>query len=434
MDDRSDNNSDEAEAGMIVTKDLYCTFAITGPKVWWQPIYACRDCDEDEADLQCICEGCADTCHVDHDVEYIGIGPSYCDCGTSGCCRIADKSRDKAGELNVSGLNEPSKVEHILEPQTYRIPGLDDEGTCQRLIQQAVALTEFPRDTFWIDANHDGQGLCELEQLALCVFQRHASMRSLENLAGAEWWVQVKDLSSDNAAVDLHYDKDENLAQAFGLGCFPMLSTVTYLTENSYPTLVFPHRHDEAEDEQMESLLVSHPRRGKHLAFDGRLLHGAPASKAMCLQASDVEFTGIRVTFLVNVWQHAKPCGINALTPSVRGAVKQSVETSDATVVTSVELATTRVETLQVTSEEDLRPEYSDRIILPFVSKGATWVSDDMLGPNLVLVTFPPPPHNCDTVNVKFGPGMQAYLEYQNNDDDEDEEIQDSGTGQDDYV
>jgi hypothetical protein len=155
---------------------------------------------------------------------------------------------------------------------------LDDEGVCQRFIQQAVALAEFPRDTFWIDANHhDAQGeLCELEQLALGVFQRHASMRpQLENLVGAEWWVQVKDVSSEiNAAVDLHYDKDENLAQAFGLGYFPTLSTVTYLTENSYPTLVFPHRHDEPEDEQMESLLVSHPRRGKHLAFDGRLLHG----------------------------------------------------------------------------------------------------------------------------------------------------------------
>lgn len=443
-----DNNKDAAVEMMTTTTttadSLYCSFAITGPKVWWQPIYVCRDCeDENEANLQlCLCEACADTCHNDHDVEYIGIGPSYCDCGTSGCCIIADKSRDKAGELNVSGLKyELRHDEHSLEPQTYKIPGLDDEGVCQRLIQQAVTLAEFPRDTFWIDTNyHDVQGgLCELEQLALDIFQRHASIRPhLENLVGAEWWVQVKDLSSDNnAAVDLHYDKDENLAQAFGLGYFPILSTVTYLTENSYPTLVFPHCHDEPEDEQMESLLVSHPRRGKHLAFDGRLLHGAPACQGMCQNTSnDAEehSTGIRVTFLVNLWQHSKPCGIHVLSPNVRAAVRQSVEALDDTkVVKTVELEATIIERMHVNSEADLRPEYCDRIILPFVSKGATWVSDDMLGPNLVLVTFPPPRHDCDAVDVEFGPGMQAYLEYQNNDEDE-EGSQESGTGQEDYV
>ena len=408
-----------------------CSFAVTGPHAWWQAIYVCRDCEEEGA-LQCICEACAEKCHADHDVEYIGMGPSYCDCGTR--CAIAQQSRDAAIELHVLGLNEPKKTEDVYEPQAYLIPELTDQGVCQRLIQQSIALAKFPRDTFWISANHDGKDLCELERLALAIFQNHASTSCAENLAGAEWWVQVKDLASENAAVDIHYDKDENLAEKFGLGSFPLLSTVTYLTENAYPTLVFPHCYDEAEDEPMDGVVVSHPRRGKHLVFDGRLLHGAPACEAMCRSESDAESIGTRVTFLVNLWQYAKPCGINSLDPTVQDTIKQSVEKLETKAVGDLDMELTKIERLELTDEEGLRPEHCDRIILPFVSKGATWVEDDEQGPNLVLVTFPPPRHESDIVCVKFGPGMQAYLEYHADDEEQDEEMSNSEHPLQDYV
>lgn len=408
-----------------------CSFFVTGSNPWWQAIYVCHECEVEGAH-QCICEACAHQCHDDHDVEYIGMGPSYCDCGTS--CMIAQRSRDTADELNVAGLNIPKKVEEVCEPEAYQIPTLADQDVCSRLIQQAIALAEFPRDTFWISGDHNGQDLCELEQLALAIFQKHAAMRCVENLSGAEWWVQIKDLASENAAVDLHYDKDENLAEKFGLGSFPLLSTVTYLTENAYPTLVFPHCHDEAEDEEMDGVVISHPRCGKHLVFDGRLLHGAPACKAMCRTEGDAESKGARVTFLVNMWQHAKPCGINVLDPTVRDVVKKSVEKLETKKVDHFEMEELNINRLQVTHEEDLQPEYCDRIILPFVSKGATWVADDEQGPNLVLVTFPPPQHQSDTVCVKFGPGMQAYLEYQDGSEEDDEEMSNPHPTLQDYV
>jgi len=423
--------NDDDDEDMIEPKS-YCTFAVTGPKVWWQSIYVCRDCEEEGA-LQCICEACADTCHEDHDIEYIGMGPAYCDCG--GGCKISRQSQIKAKELNIAGLNEPEKDDQIIEAQTFRIAGLEGHEACQLVIQQASALTEFPRDTYWIDAKTGEDGdLCELERLALRIFHQHSSMHQLKNLAGAEWWVQVKDLSTENAAVDLHYDKDENLAEKFGLGYFPILSTVTYLTEQAYPTLVFPHRHDEPEDEQMESMIVSHPRRGKHLVFDGRLLHGAPACQAMSQNAAESQPAGIRVTFLVNLWQHSKPCGINVLEPKVRDAVKQSVESLEAKQVAGLDMEKEAISSLEVKNEEELPEEYRDRIELPFVSKGATWVDDDDEGANLVLVTFPPSRHESDTVNVKFGPGMQAYLDYQEYEEEYEEETQNGGPDLEEYV
>jgi hypothetical protein len=57
-----------------------------------------------------------------------------------------------------------------------------------------------------------------------------------------EWWIQSKYLEQDGtpAPIDLHYDKDENMAEAYGIGLFPQLSTVTYLTGSpNAPTVIF---------------------------------------------------------------------------------------------------------------------------------------------------------------------------------------------------
>lgn len=423
-------------------EDAHCTFAVTGLTAQWQSIYVCRECETEESALKCLCEACADHCHADHDIEYIGMGPSYCDCGAESSCTIAEKSREKAVALGCACggedkkrapsatttiTNEPAP---LLEAQTFQISELEDEEACQRLIRQAQTFVSLSRDSHWVDANANKDDLCELERLALCIFEKHTSTSNNTELPGAEWWVQVKDLASENAAVDLHYDKDENLVEAFSLGYFPKLSTVTYLTEQAYPTLVFPHRFDEPEDEQMDSMIVSHPRRGKHLLFDGRLLHGAPASDELRQQqqaTGEQPLSGIRVTFLVNVWQNPRPSGINPIDQSVRDAINQSGEAGSST----FEMEKTTIPCLELMSEDDLPESCRDRLELPFVSKGATWVNDDDSS-NLILVTFPAPLHDdSDTINVKFGPGMQAYLDYneEEEEDDDDDGQQSSNTG-----
>ena len=51
---------------------------------------------------------------------------------------------------------------------------------------------------------------------------------------------------------------------------------------------------------------ASFPESGKHIAFDGRMLHGAPEE----LAKSAPERGYLRVSFLVNVWLGYKPRGI----------------------------------------------------------------------------------------------------------------------------
>ena len=247
--------------------------------------------------------------------------------------------------------------------QTLSIPSLQalpcptssEIHPCDRLIDQALAFIQHSTDTHWIPHNFTTASkhehvdmdmdikLSTLEQLAYSIFHRHIDAYNLRDRlgpnGGAEWWVQIKKTNqgdNDNThandgpkgfkkeAIDLHYDKDEALAEAFDLGSFPTLSTVTYLSgsilENEIsgekvcaaPTLVFPHTYEmtgegpigsSEESEEMDDddnvnakpvsisiskqsmpspkVVISHARTGKHLVFDGRLLHGAPSDRLL---------------------------------------------------------------------------------------------------------------------------------------------------------
>jgi hypothetical protein len=487
------DDDDEADEGKASC--AHCTYAVTGNTPTFQAIFVCHACckdnDDDDAKKEplCICQACAEACHADHEdqVEYIGMGPCYCDCNQLGDCCILAKSNLEAERLGMypKSLKEQEEMIHnntILTsinserddtcheqkqdpPQqdcekfvqdVYRIPLLleqlavsvrgeqetpeteDITSTTSRtvtdlLIEQAHELIQHSKETHWVDQSmfHEKDKnvmtLSPLERLAWSIFQRHAQHYKLtpSSGGGAEWWVQVKPANSSRTittsakghtrsgasgmdktinnnhnpqqgdqAIDLHYDKDEALAESFGLGLFPTLSTVTYLTtgaaaatttttvkdpQNSdgnqshhNPTLVFPHMYHQEEDEMISSMLLSRPMPGKHLVFDGRLLHGAPSHDALVgspsasttivtthgssiskkkekkrqkqpktdlvasnenaheekgpLSPSDDESTTFRVTFLVNLWIHRQPSNVQPLDAAVRQALQHKLK------------------------------------------------------------------------------------------------------------
>jgi hypothetical protein len=412
-----------------------CTFAITGNHVWFQAIYSCRTCQEQQQHEQeqesnwnttssstwwCICESCAYCCHDGHEVEYIGVGPSYCDCSMQtnnnhSNCKLLDYSKQVVRSLHhlpsssssssmVSSSATRTTDEFLLRPSpplpdvtsssnncfpyhvtTMDILPLTDHNSSLRqvLIQECQTLVRYTKDTHWIAQSSAEESistpLCQLEKLALCILKHHLSTipslqqlnatnnnhattcdNSANNNIGAEWWVQVKpsckNINKDNnddtngyrsstsTSIDLHYDKDETLAEIFGLGSFPTLSTVTYLTSSgsdssSYslpqnPTIIFPHCYHDPEDNCISQCILSYPYPGKHLAFDGRLLHGAPTHSALLQpqhqndkQSNITELEDhsnsysdehYRVTFLVNIWLQGPPIGVKTLSENIR--------------------------------------------------------------------------------------------------------------------
>jgi len=535
-----------------------CTFAVTGPTNHFQPIYVCHTCtrkknqdtqsndacEEQQPMPLCICYNCAEICHEaqDHLIEYIGDGPSYCDCisfskdtsNTILCC-----TDDEAGnDCNSCHLKEMSEkvasklgiqcdgnniIQNVLGfdavmPEKdndfryfYDIYDIRSLRPCNKLIQQSLELIRHSKDTHWLSwqtiqdqkSHEESESLCDLEHLACSIFKRHMEAYDLATLidenricqGGAEWWVQVKrkrDIDDDDddnddddtninkgsskskEAIDLHYDKDEELASAFDIGCFPTLSTVTYLTDSIYshngdgtynsasPTLVFSHIHEminhgpigktmrqteNDEDENNPQLIICHAREGKHLVFDGRLLHGAPSNPLLkqkvhadnnsTTSISIEDNKGLRVTFLVNIWLTRRPSRVFALPEKIRSAVKDSVSNPptahDYSGIQALEMIRKEVKKIRVTSRSSDDTKES-RIKLPFVSNDATEGEysdpDDIDDASCLIVSMVPPPKydaSDDTILVCYDKASVPCLEYtmegESQDEYEEEEL-----------
>lgn len=291
-----------------------------------------------------------------------------------------------------------------------------DEGARQSLIREAEVLVGESKETFWVpaldemDYNDGGDGeqqqqqlqqhnWCDLERLAWEIYQHHVKSYCLNNpdgatpSGGAEWWVQYKPAGSQKAPVDLHYDKDEVLAEKFALGSFPTVSTVTYLTgrddgddsscvknnTDNEPTVIFPHTYNDDEDRPIGMMLLSHAVKGKHIAFDGRLLHGAPSNAALQPHrnkededSSPPPSSSLRVTFLVNVWLTGKPAGVDILPENIRSKIISASAKSKVLSGTAPEFRERNVARFAVGESSSY-----ERIVLPFVSSGATWIEED---------------------------------------------------------
>ena len=190
----------------------------------------------------------------------------------------------------------------------------DCEACCfkARLLQklEAGAEGEYSQgETFWLAA--DSEPRCMLEQVARSIFAKHAAaLGSYDpHRSGAEYWSLCIDADADD--VGLHWDKDFALEAEEGANLTPAVATVTYLTGQGAPTIMLarppPSRLGEPLDDGalISRGYLSHPAPGKHIAFDGRWLHGAP----MDLARSGVR-TGKRrkrISLLVNVWLDHRP-------------------------------------------------------------------------------------------------------------------------------
>mmetsp|Transcript_6807 Transcript_6807/g.27821 ORF Transcript_6807/g.27821 Transcript_6807/m.27821 type:complete len:445 (+) Transcript_6807:182-1516(+) len=214
--------------------------------------------------------------------------------------------------------------------------------------------------TYWLAA--DAEPRCALERLAKHVFDAHvgdAVKRFVANessaqpfdasRSGAEWWTQVVDIDDE---IGVHWDKDYGLEPS-GLNVHPQIGTVTYFSSFGAPTLMArkptPTFFSESVAGAFEDLQTHHsdrehmcffarraglpafasanaflsfPAFGKHVAFDGRWLHGAlPELSRKTEGASEGDgendgeneknptrlTTTKRVTFLVNVWLNHVP-------------------------------------------------------------------------------------------------------------------------------
>lgn len=196
--------------------------------------------------------------------------------------------------------------------------------------------------TFWVGALDKPKST--LESLALDIFHSHLTRQTTRwssmklqddsqrrwttddvdmSISGAEWWTLSMD--GEDGGVGWHWDKDYHAELEEGNNVHPFLATVSYFSDIGAPTMIFPKTTAgpivSAEDytysdSPMTYAYLSRPVLGKHIAFDGRLLHSAPTDLYDEIKVhapnngASVGKRGPRpkrVTFLVNIWINHKP-------------------------------------------------------------------------------------------------------------------------------
>ncbi|GLE06342.1 hypothetical protein PINS_up015589 [Pythium insidiosum] len=241
-------------------------------------------------------------------------------------------------ELELDNFGRPHGVQGLLDYEfrsihrALRVP--DDKSYLDLVADCEVAFTareienaEYSTgSTFFLPATMEPR--CLLERLAKDVFEFHAKDVTEYDPArsGAEWWTLVLDAGAEaNDDVSFHWDRDYGLEAEYRVNLHPHIGTVTYLSDVGGPTIVLDRvspvqtgSDDYGAGKIMKGYL-SRPMLGKHISFDGRLLHGAPGdladmfangqtpSEAVGSKRKSVPSVSRRVTFLVNVWLNHKP-------------------------------------------------------------------------------------------------------------------------------
>ena len=199
--------------------------------------------------------------------------------------------------------------------------------------------------TYWMPAGAEPR--FGLERAAMETFEFHTRGCQFPLArSGAEWWVQIRRLAApapagptrredvgtprEGPSIGFHWDMDLEVMRDHGLGLHPHLSTVTYLSDVGGPTAVAAQRRPDEEAGvrlKPRALLLSYPCVGKHLAFDGRFVHGAPATPTPAAPGSGEP---IRVTFLVNIWLGYTPAGVRRFDASLADAAWPAPSTTAA--------------------------------------------------------------------------------------------------------
>lgn len=352
-------------------------------------------------------------CHAGHSVDFFAFGNAYCDCGLSGCALTRSPPPPL---IDPRALAPPS----VPPFAAYKVR-CREQVDLAALQEQCRSLTARTKDTFWVGAQDTPR--CAFETMALSILHQQSALHSIpvEAVAGAEWWVQYKELDLSqrtegdrSASVDLHYDKDEALAEAFGIGVFPAISTVTYLSASalSTPTLVLLNTASTPVGDPVSQCFVSRPALLRHVAFNGQLLHGAPIELLAPSSASGVER---RITFLVNVWTHHRP---QSVVP-VSSALIAELALSPLELGLTLEPDSAAVATIKVG-----RKKCAGRWVeLPFVGAASAWGQGEdeaALGVRMFL------PAVCEAIDGCFHiaythADVAARLEYAEDEDVEEE-------------
>jgi hypothetical protein len=137
--DPSATEAAETTEAAAAQKDAttFCTFSALGDEFIQQPMYECQECDLTLASGLCVCAACAIHCHpsrarkeegkdvvrilartarTHHTTHLLGGIKGYCDCASTGACRLSVGAAAMSGAPAISGAAATSGPDAIAAP------------------------------------------------------------------------------------------------------------------------------------------------------------------------------------------------------------------------------------------------------------------------------------------------------------------------------
>lgn len=169
------------------------------------------------------------------------------------------------------------------------------------------------KDTFLINTTQDKYYLLEkfVYDMAMFHFDR-LNIKFDPEIHYIEYWWKVENIDnnllkkSNNIIHNFHTDKDEDLFNSENTHIYPILSSVTYLNDSFYPTVITNLKYEEMTNNdytnENNEFILSFPKKMKHISFDGSNIHG------VCnIMSEDIIDNTERKTIMFNLWEKHSP-------------------------------------------------------------------------------------------------------------------------------
>ena len=159
------------------------------------------------------------------------------------------------------------------------------------------------KKTFLLNTNKNDFNILEkiVFELAMFHFNRLGINYDPE-LHYVEFWTK-KEIITKQKIHNFHSDKDEKYLRKKNILLNPLLSTVTYLTDSFFPTIItnIPEKNENLNNVIDKSILLSFPNKLKHISFDGKYLHGVANVSKNIPDEFKLEKKP-RQTIMFNIW------------------------------------------------------------------------------------------------------------------------------------
>jgi hypothetical protein len=178
-------------------------------------------------------------------------------------------------------------------------------------LDKFIEDTNIDNGTYLLDTTKDNFEMIEKIVYDLTCFHldRLNLLKDFNRYKIEFWWKNDKIIKDNNIIHELHSDKDEILMRSKNILLSPLLSTVTYINDSEYPTIITSTPENLIKNNNTVNLQnginICFAKKLNHISFNGNNLHGVFNT------FNNLSSNENRKTLMFNIWDTHTPLSRN---------------------------------------------------------------------------------------------------------------------------